>query len=174
MRADLDRALHAVGIAAQFDWTWELNDLDSLSTRLGWSLNKLSRTQYELTTDLNINRQDAQLHISQGETVNDSPILSLISFFVSDVVLEDPSVEPRLFDSFVTLGRRITELLGLPGSKSNEPVPELRWDLPRVVLMLVTNGEDVHIDIVNPEYETWLGWSEEEEDVFYPEILDED
>lgn len=37
--------------------------------------------------------------------------------------------------------------------------------------MLTVSNTSVSVDIVNPGNETWLGWPEEDEDLFYPEIV---
>ncbi|MBF6451778.1 hypothetical protein IU429_29365 [Nocardia elegans] len=157
MRVDFDRALAAIQAATQFDWTWTVDDLPTFSEPIGWQSSSPDDKYPSLTTNLDVNRTDASVSVDHTARPDVRRPLQRIRFYASDVVLDDPSVQPELDQAFDDLAQRVFEMVGQrPTGWSLEPLRSLRWDLPTIVVTLYVSGEDVSVYLVGPEYQRWL------------------
>ena len=156
MRVDFDRALDAIQAATQFDWTWTVDDLPTFSEHIGWQSSSPDDKYPSLTTNLDVNRTDASVSVDNTAGPDVRRPLQQIWFHASDVVLDDPSVEPELYQAFDDLAQRVFEMVGQrPTGWSLEPLRSLRWDLPTIVVTLCVSDEDVSVYLVSPEYQKW-------------------
>lgn len=154
MRADIEGATQAVGVAAEFDWSWTVDDLPIFAAEVGWDLSNLDQRSPILTTNLEINRTDAMAHI-EDTRLGPRP-LNGVEFYFSDVVLDDPSVKPLLAEAFDALAQRVFEIVGQrPTGWWLKPSRGLRWDLPNMVLQLSVRDHSGDIELINPAYQVW-------------------
>ncbi|MBV7704002.1 hypothetical protein NOVA_14580 [Nocardia nova] len=156
MRIDFDRALAAIQAATQFDWTWTVDDLPTFSERIGWQSSSPDDEYPSLTTNLDVNRTDASVSVDNTAKPDVRRPLQQMWFFASDVVLDDPSVQPELDQAFDDLAQRVFELVGQrPTGWSLEPRRGLRWDLPTIVVTLYVSDASVTVYLVSPDYQKW-------------------
>ncbi|MCP2291730.1 DUF6301 family protein [Nocardia amikacinitolerans] len=156
MRADIERAAQAVRVAAEFDWTWTVNDLQPFCDRVGWQLSGLDEQFPAATTNLEVNRPDASLFVADAPTPGLPRPINQIWFRVSDVVLDRTDLGPELDEVFDALVQRIFELLGQrPTGWWIEPTRGLRWDLPAVVVTAAISATSVYVDLASPAYRQW-------------------
>lgn len=70
MRADIERAAQAVRVAAEFDWTWTVDDLQPFCDRVGWQLSGLDERFPTATTNFEVNRPDVMVSVKGPERTN--------------------------------------------------------------------------------------------------------
>ncbi|WP_459961604.1 DUF6301 family protein [Nocardia sp. IFM 10818] len=155
--------MQAVRAATEFDWTWTLDDVPRFADLVGWQFTQHNNQRVTLTTNLDVNRTDASVSIAPWTKPGQSPQLNRISFYVTDVVLDDPTVAPELTETFDEMSRHIWAGLGTPTMRRTGPAPDRRWDLPKVVVQLSASDAAVHIIIVNPADDMWLESPDDEE-----------
>lgn len=122
---------------------------------MGWPLSRVEfGAALELTTDLEVDRRDAR--ISLGETLPGGPrILQEVTFRVTDVVLDDPSVQPEFDRIFDIIAGRVAEVVGRPADFSWTDPRGLRWGLPNVVITLNRNANSVSVELLSPQRQLW-------------------
>ncbi|GAB2657658.1 DUF6301 family protein [Nocardia goodfellowii] len=156
MRVDLDRATQAVRVATEFDWTWTIEDLPGFTERLGWQLSDIDQLAPKITTDFDINRTDATAFLDRVGQHGAARALDAIWFYASDVVLDDPSVEPAMSEAFEELAQRVFEAVGQrPTGAWTKPTRGLRWDLRQVAIKIATDGEAVEVRLISPAHQAW-------------------
>ncbi|WP_446223497.1 DUF6301 family protein [Nocardia sp. IBHARD005] len=156
MRADIERAAQAVRAAAEFDWTWTVNDLHPFCDQVGWQLSGLDEQVPAATTNLEVNRPDALLYVADVSTTERSRPIDQISFRASDVVLGQNDLGPELDEVFDALAQRVFEVLGRrPVDWWIEPRRGLRWDTQNLVVTTTISATSVYIDLVSPAYQRW-------------------
>ncbi|GAB4588860.1 DUF6301 family protein [Nocardia sp. IFM 10818] len=156
MQADIERAAQAVRVAADFDWTWTVNDLQPFCDQVGWQLSGLGGQFPAATTNLEVNRPGASLYIADTSTTDLSRPIDQISFRASDVVLDRTDLGPELDEVFDALVQRMFELLGQrPTGWWIEPTRGLRWNLPALVITAQISVTSVYVYLVNPAYQQW-------------------
>ena len=163
MHVDIEGATRIARLAAEFDWTWTVDDLEPFCTQAGWEVVELDQNGASIRTNLHVSRPKANMY-----RFNRS--MQYISILVTDLADDAtpmPVVRPLLDEGFTNLDVALTALLG--AATSAEPGPEavLRWDLPKAVITLNLSVSAIFLDLKSPEYQAWMDEPE-------PEYEDED
>ena len=163
MHVDIEGATRIARLAAEFDWTWTIDDLEPFCTQAGWELVELMQGGASIRTNFHVSLPKANMY-----RFNRS--MQYISILVTDVA-DDATpmtvVRPLLDEGFTNLDVALTALLGT--APIAEPGPEafIRWDLPKVVVELSMSFSAIHLDLTSPGYQAWMDEPE-------PEYEDED
>jgi hypothetical protein len=156
MRADIERAAQAVRAAAEFDWTWTVNDLHPFCDQVGWQLSGLDGLVPAATTNLEVNRPDALVYVADVSSTERSRPIDQIAFRASDVVLDQADLGPELDEVFDSLVQRMFELLGRrPTGWWIEPTRGLSWDLPALVIKAKISDASVFVYLGSPAFHRW-------------------
>lgn len=154
MRADIDRAAQAVRVAAEFNWTWTVDDLQPFCDRVGWQLSGHDQGSPSVTTNLEVNRSDALLFIADASRIEPRRLIKQIAFRASDVVLDRTDLQQELDEVFDDLVQRVFEAIGQrPTGWWIEPTRGLQWDLPAVVVTAKISATSVYVYLVSPAYQ---------------------
>ena len=162
MHVDIEGATRIARLAAEFDWTWTIGDLDPFCTQAGWELVELRQYGASILTNFHVSRPEAHLYRRNRS-------MRYFSTYVSDVA-DDATpmtvVLPLLDDGLTNLVVAFTALLGTATSAEPEEAA-LRWDLPKVVVELSMSFRAIHLRLKSPTYQAWMDEPE-------PEYEDED
>ncbi|WP_027503352.1 DUF6301 family protein [Rhodococcus sp. UNC363MFTsu5.1] len=163
MHVDIEGATRIARLAAEFDWTWAVDDLEPFCAQAGWELVELRQGGASIRTTINVSRPESVMYRRNRS-------MRYFSAYVSDVADNATPmtvVRPLLDEGFTNLAVAFTALLG--AATSAEPGPEavLRWDLPKAVISLHLGFRAIHLDLTSPGYQAWLDEPE-------PEYEDED
>ncbi|PBI97177.1 hypothetical protein BKP42_31560 [Rhodococcus erythropolis] len=161
MHVDVEGAARIARLAAEFDWTWAVDDLEPFCAQDGWELVELDQNGASMRTGLRVGRPEP-IMFGRNRTMR------YISIFVSDVA-DDATpmtvVRPLLVEGFTNLDVAFTALLGT--ATSAEPEATIRWDLPKAVITLNRGVSAIHLHLKSPGYQAWADEPE-------PEYEDED
>ncbi|WP_433604866.1 DUF6301 family protein [Prescottella agglutinans] len=163
MHVDIEGATRIARLAAEFDWTWAVDDLKLFCSQAGWEVVELDQAGASIRTDLRVARPESIMFGRQHR-------MDWISIYVTDVaVLGTPKAEvrPLLVEGFTNLDVALTALLGTATSAKPGPTAALRWDLPKVVVGLSMSPSAIHLRLTSPKYQAWVDEPE-------PEYEDED
>ena len=158
MHVDIEGATRIARLAAEFDWTWAIDDLEPFCAQAGWEVVELDQTGASIRTGLRVGQPES---IMFGRNRS----MRYISIFVSDVA-DDATpmtvVRPLLVEGFTNLDVAFTALLGTATSAKPEPKAALRWDLPKAVITLNRGVSAIHLRLKSPEYQAWIDEPEPE------------
>ncbi|WP_141808772.1 DUF6301 family protein [Nocardia bhagyanarayanae] len=147
MRADVDRAGEIVRLAAEFDWTWSLEDQDLFYASAGWTVTERWPSGTDIVTDLEVNQAAGRSFCLEGR-------LRYIEYRATDTLDADDLESSELTKRwFVQLSQRITSVLGLKPEPLLGMAVEFRWDHPRVVVFTCHRENYVYITLVNPQHQ---------------------
>jgi len=156
MHVDVEGAARIACLAAEFDWTWAVDDLEPFCAQDGWELVELDQNGASMRTGLRVGRPEP-IMFGRNRTMR------YISIFVSDVA-DDATpmtvVRPLLVEGFTNLDVAFTALLGT--ATSAEPEATIRWDLPKAVITLNRGVSAIHLRLKSPEYQAWMDEPEPE------------
>lgn len=163
MHVDIKGATRIARLAAEFDWTWSVDDLEPFCAQAGWEVVELDQTGASIRTGLRVGRPESIMFGRQHR-------MDWISIFVSDVA-DDATpmtvVRPLLVEGFTNLDVAFTALLGTATSAEPGPEATIRWDLPKAVITLNLGFSAIHLHLTSPGYQAWVDEPE-------PEYEDED
>ena len=163
MHVDIEGATRIARLAAEFDWTWAVDDLEPFCTQAGWELVELRQYGASIRTNFHVSRPEAHLYRRNRS-------MRYFSTYVSDVA-DDATpmavVRPLLDEGFTNLVVAFTALLGTATSAEPEPKAALRWDLPKAVISLHLSVSAIDLRLTSPGYQAWVDEPE-------PEYEDED
>ncbi|MGR6584737.1 DUF6301 family protein [Rhodococcus qingshengii] len=163
MHVDIEGATRIARLAAEFDWTWSVDDLEPFCAQAGWEVVELDQTGASIRTGLRVGRPESIMFGRQHR-------MDWISIFVSDVA-DDATpmtvVRPLLVEGFTNLDVVFTALLGTATSAEPGPEATIRWDLPKAVITLNLGFSAIHLHLTSPGYQAWVDEPE-------PEYEDED
>jgi hypothetical protein len=163
MHVDIEGATRIARLAAEFDWTWSVDDLEPFCAQAGWEVVELDQTGASIRTGLRVGQSESIMFGRQHR-------MDWISIFVSDVA-DDATpmtvVRPLLVEGFTNLDVAFTALLGTATSAEPGPEATIRWDLPKVVVELGMSPRAIHLQLTSPKYQAWVDEPE-------PEYEDED
>ncbi|WP_405164774.1 DUF6301 family protein [Nocardia sp. NBC_01499] len=162
MYADIEGAIRVVRLAAEFDWTGKIDDVEPLCGAAGWEIVEEEGKIPVIRTDLAVNDPFASIHRRKRR-------MDYLSIYVTDVAPPDSiplDVEPELRAHFTDLGQALTETLGAPtrhdiGIDIDET---LRWDLSQIVIRLVRSIGAVYVDVVGRQYQAEMDEPEPEDE----------
>ncbi|MBT2263679.1 DUF6301 family protein [Rhodococcus erythropolis] len=161
MHVDIEGATRIARLAAEFDWTWAVDDLEPFCTQAGWDLVELRHAGGSIRTNFHVSQPTANMFGRQHR-------MDSISILVTDVA-DDATpmtvVRPLLDEGFTNLDVALTALLGT--ATSAEPEATIRWDLPKAVITLNRGVSAIHLHLKSPGYQAWADEPE-------PEYEDED
>eukprot|EP01133_Synstelium_polycarpum_P023764 gene23764-28493_t len=161
MHVDIEGATRIARLAAEFDWTWAVDDLEPFCAQAGWELVELRHAGGSIRTNFHVSRPTANMFGRQHR-------MDSISILVTDVA-DDATpltvVRPLLVEGFTNLDVALTALLGT--ATSAEPEATIRWDLPKAVITLNLGVSAIHLHLKSPGYQAWADEPE-------PEYEDED
>src|SRR5262245_43174320 len=129
VHVDIEGATRIARLAAEFDWTWTVDDLEPFCLQAGWELVELRQAGGSIRTNLHVSRREADMY-RRNRSMDNMPIL------VSDLaVLGTPKAEvrPLLVEGFTNRDVALTARLGTATSAEPGPEAALRWDLPKAV-----------------------------------------
>lgn len=159
MHVDIDGAVRIARIAADFEWTWTLADLQPFCAKTGWKITESRKLGVNLVTDLAINRLDASVYHSRDlkRWRRNRSIVREISIFVSDVS-DEPDVAAQIDSALITLIEQFSRELGPTAPPEEDSHPTGRWDLRNVVVLLSGNYPSnrtpwlgsIHLKLVSP------------------------
>ncbi|MFX0581170.1 DUF6301 family protein [Nocardia nepalensis] len=158
MHADIEGAIRIAGLAAQFDWSGKIDDIEPFCAVAGWEIVHEEGMDPLIRTDLAVNRPVAYIYLRKRR-------MDYLSIYVTDAAAPDViplEVEPELRGCFTDLGRALTETLGAPTRHDTDE--ELRWDLSEIVIRLVRGIGSVDIDLVGRQYQAEMDEPEPEDD----------
>ncbi|MGB3362341.1 MAG: DUF6301 family protein [Rhodococcus qingshengii] len=163
MHVDIEGATRIARLAAEFDWTWSVDDLEPFCAQAGWEVVELDQTGASIRTGLRVGRPESIMFGRQHR-------MDWISIFVSDVA-DDATpmtvVRPLLVERFTNLDVAFTALLGTATSAEPGPEATIRCDLPKAVITLNLGFSAIHLHLTSPGYQAWVDEPE-------PEYEDED
>ncbi|NKS83195.1 hypothetical protein A6411_04130 [Prescottella equi] len=163
MHVDIEGSTRIARLAAEFDWTWAVDDLEPFCAQAGWELVELREGGGSIRTDLHVSRPKANMYRHNRS-------MEYISILVTDLA-DDATpmtvVRPLLDEGFTNLDVALTALLGTATSAEPGPTAVLRWDLPKAVITLDLSVSAIFLDLTSPEYQAWMDEPE-------PEYEDED
>ncbi|EQM33689.1 MULTISPECIES: DUF6301 family protein [Rhodococcus] len=163
MHVDIEGATRIARLAAEFDWTWAVDDLEPFCAQAGWELVELRQGGGSIRTNLHVCRPKANMFGRQHR-------MDWISIFVTDVA-DDATpmtvVRPLRNAGFANLTAALTSVLPIPTYSEPGPEATIRWDLPKVVVILSMSPSAIHLRLTSPGYQAWVDEPE-------PEYEDED
>ena len=163
MHVDIEGATRIARLAAEFDWTWSVDDLEPFCAQAGWEVVELDQTGASIRTGLRVGQSESIMFGRQHR-------MNWISIFVTDVA-DDATpmtvVRPLLDEGFTNLDVAFTALLGTATSAEPGPEATIRWDLPKAVITLNRGVSAIHLHLKSPGYQAWADEPE-------PEYEDED
>ncbi|WP_027500998.1 DUF6301 family protein [Rhodococcus sp. UNC363MFTsu5.1] len=163
MHVDIEGATRIARLAAEFDWTWAVDDLEPFCTQAGWELVELMQGGASIRTNFHVSLPKANMYRHNRS-------MHYFSTFVTDLA-DDATpmtvVRPLLDEGFTNLAEALTALLGAATSAEPGPEAALRWDLPKVVVELSMSVSAIFLDLTSPTYQAWMDEPE-------PEYEDED
>ncbi|MER2081815.1 DUF6301 family protein [Rhodococcus sp. (in: high G+C Gram-positive bacteria)] len=163
MHVDIEGATRIARLAAEFDWTWAVDDLKPFCAQAGWELVELRQGGGSIRTNLHVSRPKANMFRRNRS-------MHYISIFVSDLAdlgIPKAKVRPLLVEGFTNLDVAFTALLGTATSAEPGPEATIRWDLPKAVITLNLGFSASHLALKSPKYQAWMDEPE-------PEYEDED
>ncbi|AGT95606.1 hypothetical protein O5Y_28945 [Rhodococcus erythropolis CCM2595] len=135
MHVDIEGATRIARLAAEFDWTWAVDDLEPFCAQAGWELVELRQGGASIRTNLHVCRPKAM-------TV----------------------VRPLLDEGFANLTAALTSVLPIPTYSEPGPEATIRWDLPKVVVELSMRPRAIHLQLTSPKYQAWVDEPEPEDE----------
>ncbi|MFE3795328.1 DUF6301 family protein [Nocardia tengchongensis] len=158
MQADIEGAVSLARLAADFDWRWTFQNAEAFYRLAGWQVVYSSDTVAILQTVPG--RQDRiakALFDTDFLTLQRAVGEDLESVLVplTDVGNGDASYLVALVDLFADLSQRFNAELGKPADLRPGRYATVRWDLPRLVLLLTAFDSGASLQIVNPTYQQW-------------------
>lgn len=108
MHVDIEGTTRIARLAAEFDWTWAVDDLEPFCAQAGWEIVELRQGGASIRTNLHVSRPEAHMFGRQHR-------MNWISIFVTDLA-DDATpmtvVRPLLDEGFTNLDVALTALLG--------------------------------------------------------------
>ncbi|BCN65235.1 DUF6301 family protein [Prescottella equi] len=151
MHVDIEGATRIARLAAEFDWTWAVDDLEPFCAQAGWELVELREGGGSIRTNLHVSRPGAHMFGRQHR-------MDWISIYVTDLA-DDATpmtvVRPLLDEGFTNLDVALTALLGTATSAEPGPEAVLRWDLPKAVITLNLGVSAIDLRLKSPGYQAW-------------------
>ncbi|MFI9504636.1 DUF6301 family protein [Nocardia sp. NPDC052566] len=150
MHADIEGAIRIARLAAQFNWTGTIDDVEPFCATAGWEILHEEGKIPVIQTNLTVNRPLATIHQRKQR-------MNYLSIYVTDAPAPDfipLEIESELRGHFTDLGRALTETLGGPTHDNADNV--LRWDLGEIVIRSKKGIGAVYIDLVGRQYQAEL------------------
>ncbi|MFC8930489.1 DUF6301 family protein [Rhodococcus sp. NPDC057135] len=158
MHVDIEGATRIARLAAEFDWTWAVDDLEPFCAQAGWELVELRQGGGSIRTNLHVSRPKASMFRRNRS-------MHYISIFVSDLAdlgVPKAEVRPLLVEGFTNLDVAFTALLGTATSAEPGSEATIRWDLPKAVITLHRGFSAIHVALKSPKYQAWMDEPEPE------------
>lgn len=155
-RVDIDGAVKVAGLAATFDWTWQVDDLPRFSAAAGWEVTEIRHAGASLATNLDVDTPDADVSFHGYQVAS-------IDCYVSDLREADEVSSEELTSRYNELANRLP--LGTsPTPRPPQPEPSIGWDLERVIIFVVIGGGTIYLSLVNPRYQAWIDAPEDDDE----------
>ncbi|WP_331757940.1 DUF6301 family protein (plasmid) [Nocardia sp. NBC_01377] len=173
MQVDYDGAVRIARLAAAFDWSWTVADVEPFCAAAGWRFEPFPKTSktlsLQVTTDLAINRQDGLARASVLEVKRWRPsrtMLNDFSVYITDVTTVG-DVDADLTDAFAGLTARLTSELAEPtrwATGDDDLDQEVGWELPKSVIVLSASYPvqsppkptgAIRLKLINPVYQAF-------------------
>ncbi|GAB2555190.1 DUF6301 family protein [Nocardia sp. NPDC004722] len=161
MQADFDGAVRIAQLAAGFDWSWTVANVEQFCQEAGWRSEPLSYGGTELHTGLSVSQPWGRAeHASEflRECCSDGGEVKELRVLVTDVA-DDATSEGHIWlvDSFAELAERLTLEVGPPLGPVNIYGPTVVWNLANAVLLLSTHIDHgtIQLKIADPVYRQW-------------------
>lgn len=159
MQADIEGAVQIVRLAAGFEWSWTIGNLESFCAAVGWREKRRSELGTSYETGLDLERNHARARFGRAFLVGlgagpEEEVLEIRVLVTDGIEPEDPYSDEDMVDLFAELSSRLADELGRPSRRGISSRPELVWDLPGLVLTLMA-GNRLALTISNPAYRRW-------------------
>ncbi|WP_405164775.1 DUF6301 family protein [Nocardia sp. NBC_01499] len=152
MHADIDGAIRIARLAAEFDWTGKIDDLEPFCAAAGWELVQAEGMDPWIRTDFAVNSPVATVDLMKRQI----DLLSIYATDLGDSETPHALVEREVNDCFAELGQALTDTLGTPTRRETGEDAMLGWDLPKVVIRLTTSLATVLLKLVSLQYQAEL------------------
>ncbi len=158
MHVDIGGATRVARLAAEFDWTWSVDDIPRFCKSTGWEILQSGEYGAELRTDLQVQHPTASA-FWQKRTI------SYITIDITDSAENDFSERvsgEHAVEGFTDLSAALTAVLGAPSRHAPGADATVGWNAPDAVINLSSIPDAINLHIVNPEYQAWLDEPEDE------------
>ncbi|MFE3058676.1 DUF6301 family protein [Nocardia sp. NPDC059239] len=162
MQVDIAGAVRIARLAADFEWTWTVENLKRFYREAGWQSESDQDLGGKLRTGLMVSVPCGYAEYAPDffrDYVIDEGEVEYLLALVTDMV-EDTSRDGHIWlvDAFVELADQLALELGTPLGRVTASNPRIAWILPRAVLFLSvdTEGASIRLKIVNLAYQDWL------------------
>ncbi|MFF0614127.1 DUF6301 family protein [Nocardia tengchongensis] len=165
MRVDIDGAIHVARLAADFDWQWTKEGVESFCQVAQLQIDHRQPELALLHTQLRVDRPIGFLMASEGigSRYDRSPqsVMQLM-VMVTDTGDEiDPGLYSSLVDRFGELANSFITEFGEPTRTTPGEDAEVGWDLGSMTMLLAQGDTNIHLDLTNPTYLEW--WDEQDQ-----------
>lgn len=151
-------AARVARVAAGFDWSWTVDDLESFCAAVGWELTELRPRGGSIQTDFDINAPTARVYAPNRW-------MDYISVRITDFLDDDvdmATARPILVDCFGRTVSALGSVLGTPTRLEPGYEPDVLWYLPNVVVSLSLTVVGIHLAIKRPGYQARMDEPEPE------------
>ena len=145
-------------LAAEFDWTWAIDDLEPFCTQAGRGRVESDQNGALMRTNLHVGRPEADMF-------GRHPRMDWISIYVTDLAEgrhAHDSGSPVAGRRVHGLDVALTALLGTATSAEPGPEAALRWDLAKAVITLNLDPSAIYLELKRPKYQAWVDEPEPE------------
>lgn len=160
MHADTAGAALIARIAVGFDWTWKLSDVTEFSQAVGWQSAVSTPMGLRMVTNLEVLRRESYAFIDRDGESGLSALGQQVECIVMHVADVDNAshvpTESEIADCHSLICEALTVGLGLPTRRTYGENPATRWELPDVVIEVLSLTNTVDLSLVNPSYQDWL------------------
>ncbi|MEU4412688.1 DUF6301 family protein [Nocardia salmonicida] len=158
MHVEIEGAARVARIAAGFDWSWTIDDLESFCAEVGWELAERRPLGATIQTDFDISVPTARVYAPNRW-------MDYISARISDFLDDDidvSSVHPLLVDGFERAIAELDLVLGTPTRLEPGYEPVALWYLPNVVVSLSFTAVGIQLATKRPGYQAFIDESDPE------------
>ncbi|QVI19079.1 hypothetical protein KHQ06_21705 [Nocardia tengchongensis] len=182
MHADIEGAVRIARLAADFEWTWTVENIERFCRIAGWQQPVSDEFGFgaEILTDLRVSRPaayaayDSDFYQLTGLPEGEVPYIVVA---LSDAIPGDsPEIYEPLVDSFSEITDRLVPAFGQPFRLHGDR-PRIVWDLPglvTLVLELAFDRQKIGLKIANTWYHNDALRSEGAKDDYDYDYDDED
>ncbi|MFI1920154.1 DUF6301 family protein [Nocardia sp. NPDC020380] len=152
MHADIDGATRIVRLAAEFDWTWNPDDIPRFCETAGWEILSNDEGTFEIRTNLQIQRPDSSAYTRSHK-------VEYITFPITNSNSQgSPFAESheQALEILLDVSTTLSAFLGEPTSMFPAPDAKVQWHTSKLIVEAVELGDFALIRLKSPEYQAWL------------------
>ncbi|MGW0251988.1 DUF6301 family protein [Nocardia goodfellowii] len=161
MHVDIEGTKRIARLAAGYDWSWTIDNLELFCAEAGWQVTERYPNGASIQTNISVERPQARMYMR-------SRSVDYITAFVADMADDNvpmSEVRPLLDEGFASLREALTPILGIPARFEPGAEANVRWDLPEITISVGQSFSSLHLHLKSPKYQARMD---------EPEPLDED